>query len=62
MTQERLLKLAKKGIAQQLTIEKEIAERFETRTGNKSKIQKVRISNLWKEYDEIVEMLRELDN
>ncbi|WP_300628042.1 hypothetical protein [uncultured Thomasclavelia sp.] len=62
MKQERLLKLAKKGIVQQLNTEKEIKERFEARTGQKSKIQEVRINKLWKEYDEIVEMLRELDN
>lgn len=61
MKQERLLKLAKKGIVQQLNIEKEIKERFEARTGQKSKIQEVRINKLWKEYDEIVEMLRRLE-
>lgn len=61
MTQERLLKLAKFGVLNHLNREEEIKERIESRTGRKSKLQETRIEALWKEYDEIKEMLKELE-
>lgn len=61
MTQERLLKLAKTGVLTHLNREEEIKEEFESRTGRKSKFREIRIEELWEEYDEIEEMLKEFE-
>ena len=61
MTQERLLKLAKTGVFKKLDREEEIAKQYEAKMGRKSKIQLARIEALWKEYDEITEMLKGLE-
>ena len=61
MTQERLLKLAKVGVLNKLNREYEINDRRKARTGKPSKIQEARIESLWKEYDEIAEMLKEIE-
>lgn len=59
MTQEKLLKLASFGVSTKIKDAYEKAEEFEYRTGRKSRAQEVRIEELWKEYDQIQEMILE---
>ena len=59
MTQEKLLKLALFGVSTQINNAYEKAEEFEYRTGRKSRAQEVRIKELWKQFDEIREMILE---
>lgn len=61
MTQERLLKLAKIGICKNIEREQEIIDRQIERRGKANRLTESRLEKLWQEYDEISEMLKELE-
>lgn len=61
MTQERLLKLAKIGICKNMEREQEIIDRQIERRGKANRLTESRLEKLWQEYDEISEMLKELE-
>ena len=62
MTQERLLTLAKIGICMKIEKEYEIIDRQIERRGKANRLTESRLEKLWKEYDEISEMRKNIEN